>query len=61
MEATCPSPSQAEPFRDCRSPGSLGPFVLRAHHGGEFQCVLSVGTKTALSQAGGSSEALQKC
>ena len=60
-EGTCSSPSQAEPFQDCCSPRSPGPFVLHAHHRGEFQCVLSVGTKTALSQTGGSSEAPQKC
>lgn len=48
-----PQPSQAE-----LAPGPRAPAVMCSCHGGEFQCVVSVGTKTALSRAGGSSEAL---
>lgn len=56
-EGDTASPSQAEQVLGGRSPKLPRPFVLRSHRRGKFQFVLNVGTKTALSWSGGSSEA----
>lgn len=56
-EGDAASPSQEEQVLGGRSPKLPRPFVLCSHRRGKFQFVLSVGTKTARSWSGGSSEA----
>lgn len=55
-----PAPARQSRFPDSHSPRSPRPFVWCSHHRREFQLGLIVGTKTMLSQTGGSAEALQR-
>lgn len=54
------TPTRRGRFPEGHSPRSPGPFPLQSHRRGKFQSVLSVGTQTAPSRTGGSSEGLQR-